>query len=302
MPLHFKPSLFMLLSTFTLSINGLLSKLLTEYFDDALLVLLRLLVPAIIMLLIVMLAKWAVPNKEQWRPLFIRAVFIASCQSCFMLALSRLSLIEAVVLFSTGPLFIPFIERILFSTKLSWLMLPTFTLMVLGVVIQNITVQGISWRWDLLLGLAAGFFNGCSQVALFRASKVDLPVMVINGWSFAFAAMIVMPVLALTQPNYTASLIHMSELSWGVVTLLIMLGFSTASTQFYRSKAYRLVASNSELAPLIYTNLIFAFLFQILFYDTNMTWLQVVGTGLIILASLLNTFGPRYLDYWKLGV
>lgn len=287
MPLHFKPSLFMLLSTFTLSINGLLSKMLTEYFDDALLVLLRLLVPAIIMLLIVMLTKWAVPNKEQWRPLFIRAIFIASCQSCFMLALSRLSLIEAVVLFSTGPLFIPFIERILFSTKLSWLMLPTFTLMVLGVVIQNITVQGISWRWDLLLGLAAGFFNGCSQVALFRASKVDLPVM---------------PVLALTQPNYTASLIHMSKLSWGVVTLLIMLGFSTASTQFYRSKAYRLVASNSELAPLIYTNLIFAFLFQILFYDTNMTWLQVVGTGLIILASLLNTFGPRYLDYWKLGV
>ncbi|WP_259398894.1 MULTISPECIES: hypothetical protein [unclassified Pseudoalteromonas] len=47
-----RPSMFMLLSTFTLALNSLFSKLLTEYFSDAILVMLRLLLPALVMLFI----------------------------------------------------------------------------------------------------------------------------------------------------------------------------------------------------------------------------------------------------------
>ena len=291
-----RPSMFMLLSTFTLALNGLLSKLLTVHFSDAILVMLRLLIPALVMLLLAMASHWVMPNQAAWRAFTLRAIFIASCQSCFMLALSHLSLIEAVVLFSTGPLFIPLLERFFYKTKISWLVMPTLIVMIIGVAMQNLTAQGIIWRWELLIGLAAGIFNGCSQVALFKASKINLPVLVINGWCFAIAALLVLPVMLVftSQYEYQQSMQLLSNIAQGIPLLLLFLGLSTASTQFFRSKAYRLVDSNSELAPLIYTNLIFAMVFQLLFFDTSMSLMQILGTGLIVLATLLNTFAPHY--------
>lgn len=291
-----RPSIFMLLSTFTLALNGLLSKFLTIHFSDAILVMLRLLIPALVMLLLAMASHWVMPNQAAWRAFTLRAIFIASCQSCFMLALSYLSLIEAVVLFSTGPLFIPLLERFFYKTKISRLVMPTLIVMIIGVVMQNLTTQGIIWRWELLIGLAAGVFNGCSQVALFRASKINLPVLVINGWCFAIAALLVLPIMLMftEQYEYQQSVQLLTNIEQGIPLLLLFLGLSTASTQFFRSKAYRLVDSNSELAPLIYTNLIFAMMFQLIFFDTSMSLMQILGTGLIVLATLLNTFSPYY--------
>ncbi|MBE0378102.1 MULTISPECIES: DMT family transporter [Pseudoalteromonas] len=291
-----RPSIFMLLSTFTLALNGLLSKFLTIHFSDAILVMLRLLIPALVMLLLAMASHWVMPNQAAWRAFTLRAIFIASCQSCFMLALSYLSLIEAVVLFSTGPLFIPLLERFFYKTKISRLVMPTLIVMIIGVVMQNLTTQGIIWRWELLIGLAAGVFNGCSQVALFRASKINLPVLVINGWCFAIAALLVLPIMLMftEQYEYQQSVQLLTNIEQGIPLLLLFLGLSTASTQFFRSKAYRLVDSNSELAPLIYTNLIFAMMFQLIFFDTSMSLMQILGTGLIVLATLLNTFAPYY--------
>ncbi len=291
-----RPSMFMLLSTFTLALNGLLSKFLTVHFSDAILVMLRLLLPALVMLIFAACSHWVVPDKAAVRAFTLRAIFIASCQSCFMLALSHLTLIEAVVLFSTGPLFIPLLERFFYKTKISWLVMPTLMLMIIGVAMQNLTAQGITWRWELLIGLAAGFFNGCSQVALFKASKIDLPVLVINGWCFAIASLLVLPVMLMftSQYEYQHSLELLVSFEQGIPLLLVFLGLSTASTQFFRSKAYRLVDSNSELAPLIYTNLIFAMVFQFMFFDTSMSVMQISGTGLIVLATLLNTFAPHY--------
>ena len=297
----FRPSMFMLLSTFTLALNGLLAKLLIIHFSDAVLVMLRLLIPALVMLLLAACSRWVMPNIAAWRAFTLRAIFIASCQSCFMLALSHLSLIEAVVLFSTGPLFIPLLERFFYKTKISRLVMPTLILMIIGVVMQNLTTQGIIWRWELLIGLAAGVFNGCSQVALFRASKINLPVLVINGWCFAIAALLVLPIMLMftDQYEYQQSVQLLTNIEQGIPLLLLFLGLSTASTQFFRSKAYRLVDSNSELAPLIYTNLIFAMLFQLIFFDTSMSLMQILGTGLIVLATLLNTFAPHYFNRVK---
>ncbi|MBB1417728.1 DMT family transporter [Pseudoalteromonas sp. SG44-1] len=296
-----RPSMFMLLSTFTLALNSLFSKLLTEYFSDAILVMLRLLLPALVMLFIAACSRWVMPNQAAWGAFILRAIFIASCQGCFMLALSRLTLIEAVVLFSTGPLFIPLLERYFYKTKISRMVLPTLILMGIGVVMQNLTVQGITWRWELLIGLAAGFFIGCSQVALFRASKINLPILVINGCCFAIAALFVLPVMVIftSQVEYQQSIIMIVNFEQGILLLLLFLGLSTAATQFFRSKAYRLVDSNSQLAPLIYTNLIFAVLFQFLFFSTVMSLMQILGTSLIAFATLLNTFGSYYYQWFK---
>ena len=296
MTLNSRASVFMLLSTFTLALNSFIAKLLTDYFSTSEVVFLRVFLPAIIMLALAAGIKWQLPNKSAWRTFAIRAIFIVLCQNCFLVALNTLTLVEAVILFSTGPLFIPLIERVLFKTKLNWLLLPTMALMFAGVIIQNIHSDGIQWRWSLLIGLGAGVFNACSQITLFRASKINLPMMVINGWSFTLAAIFMVPVLMFSSGEasfYQGFAIDMSDYS--LLLMVALIGFSTAATQFFRGKAYRLASSNSQLAPLIYSNLLFALLFQLIFYDTTLSLSQEIGSALIVLACIINTFAPNWL-------
>lgn len=291
---NLRASVFMLLSTFTLALNSFVAKLLTDYFSTSEVVFLRVFLPAIIMLIIAACIQWQWPSKAAWQTFTIRAIFIVLCQNCFLVALDTLTLVEAVILFSTGPLFIPLIERVLFKAKLNWLLLPTMLLMFAGVIIQNVHTDGIQWRWSLLIGLGAGLFNACSQITLFRASKINLPMMVINGWSFALAALFMVPILIFHTGQwhfYQGFAIDPSN--FNLLSMVALIGLSTSATQLFRGKAYRLASSNSSLAPLIYTNLLFALLFQLIFYDTVLSSAQIIGSTLIVLACLINTFAPN---------
>jgi drug/metabolite transporter (DMT)-like permease len=288
----------MLLSTFTLALSGLIAKLLTDHFNITEIVFLRVFLPAVIMLAFAASLKWQWPSKAAWQTFTIRAVFIVLCQCCFLIALNSLTLVEAVILFSTGPMFIPVIERVLFKTSISWILIPTMTLMFAGVMIQNIQSGAIVWRWSLLLGLGAGIFNACSQISLFSASKIDLPVLIINGWSFAIAALLMVPLLLMSAHDNSSyqSVKLLSSNQNNLVFIVIMMGVASASTQFFRGKAYRIANSNSQLAPLIYANVLFALLFQFLFYDTRLSAAHVMGSSLIVLASIINTVAPHWQD------
>lgn len=291
----------MLISTFTLAMNGFISKILTDYFPTEIMVFLRISLPAVVMLSLAAMIDWRMPTKAAWKTFATRGVFIVCCQACFLVALTKLTLIEAVVLFSTGPLFIPLIERVIFKTRIHWVVLPTFILMFAGMAIQNIQADGFVWRPALLIGLGAGVFNACSQVTLFRASQIKLPVLVINGWCFALASLILLPVvMGLMDGDKAMTTLHsLSNTEHYIPIFIIFLGISTTLTQFFRSKAYRLANSNSEVAPLIYTNLVFALMFQVIFFDTHMTLHQIFGTALIVVATLINTFGRGWLQSWQ---
>mgnify|MGYP003331546308 CR=1 FL=1 len=66
-----------------------------------------------------------------------------------------------------------------------------FASFAIGGFVPSAAIAGVL----LLIGLGAGIFNACSQITLFRASKINLPMMVINGWSFTLAAIFMVPVL-----------------------------------------------------------------------------------------------------------
>ncbi|WP_157097623.1 EamA family transporter [Photobacterium sp. J15] len=81
--------------------------------------------------------------------------------------------------------------------------------------------------------------------------------------------------MALTQAN--------------VLTLLAILAVSIVGTQMFHAKAYKLVNSGSELTPLIFTNLIFAVIWQICFFHENLAVNKIAGITLIVLATLSST-------------
>ncbi|MEZ9291665.1 EamA family transporter [Vibrio lentus] len=301
-----KATAFMLLSTFSLSLSGLMAKYLSVSIPVSLLSFVRFLLPSLFLFLFLMFYKITKPLLDMWKPLVMRAIFMVACQWCFLTSLQTLTLVEGVVLFSTGPLFIPLLEKLMFGTKIH-----TTTVICLVVTFVGVLMMAGDWsqfefgseffRPALLLGLLAGVFNSGSQVSLYRASKTSLTPAELNAWTFLVAAIIVIPMVVFTSVsaapdglksaagNGTLSgLLSFEDLRW-IGLGAFGLALFTINTQIFRSKAYKLADSGSQLAPLIFTNMLFSALWQSLFFDDVFSTQQLIGINLIVVASITNT-------------
>ncbi|WP_454441042.1 DMT family transporter [Vibrio bathopelagicus] len=301
-----KATTFMLLSTFSLSLSGLMAKYLSEMMPISLLSFVRFFLPSLFLFLFLMFYKITKPSLDMWKPLVMRAIFMVACQWCFLTSLQTLTLVEGVVLFSTGPLFIPLLEKLMFGTKIH-----TTTIACLAITFVGVVMMAGDWsqfefgseffRPALLLGLLAGMFNSGSQVSLYRASKTSLTPAELNAWTFLVAAIIVIPMVVFTSvsaapdvlesaaDNGTLSaLLSFDELRW-IGLGAFGLALFTINTQIFRSKAYKLADSGSQLAPLIFTNMLFSALWQSLFFDDVFSTQQLIGINLIVVASITNT-------------
>ncbi len=164
-----KATTFMLLSAFSLSLSGLMAKYLSEMMPISLLSFVRFL-PSLFLFLFLMFTRSAKPSLDMWKPLVMRAIFMVACQWCFLTSLQTLTLVEGVVLFNTGPLFIPLLEKLMFGTKIH-----TTTIACLAITFVGVVMMAGDWsqfefgseffRPALLLGLLAGMFNSGSQVS-----------------------------------------------------------------------------------------------------------------------------------------
>ncbi|MEZ8823986.1 DMT family transporter [Vibrio amylolyticus] len=296
---EYKATILMLLSTLSLSFNGLFAKFLTDEFSLPVLLFLRLFLPAVFMLAVMASIQFTLPNKNLIKPIATRAVCVVGCQLCFLASLSELSLVESVVLFATGPLFIPVLEKLFFNVEVKAVTKLALVATFSGVLLLTIDGSRIVLKPEMLLGLGAGLFNAGSQLSLYRSAKGDMSATAINGWSFLISALLVLPVSVWFGFSQSDRLL-MSDpfVYWPVWMGLLGLVFATISNQIFRAKAYKIATSNSQLAPLIFTNLLFTLLWQLVFFDTQLTAEKVAGVALIVGASLMQTFAPKLTKSW----
>lgn len=294
MPNQLYPILFMLSSTFSLSLTGLFSKFLSQHLDTSLFSFLRFSVPALFIMILLVGQKWTLPNKQEAVAIWGRALCIAVCQVCFIYSLQHLSLVESVVLFSTGPLFIPLLEKLIFSVALSRINLVGLIVTFAGVVMLAGDVSGIEFRPELLIGLVAGLFNAGSQLSLYRISQSKLGAWAINFWTFLFATVLIAPLVAISAAQQQA-LYDLGDVSmWVLIATMAVLAILIINTQVFRSKAYKLAESGSQLAPLIFTNLIFTAMWQLMFFDESYNPFQMLGLALIIGANVCCVIIPKW--------
>ena len=289
---------YMLISTFSMSLTGLLAKKLTGIMSIELLTFLRFIIPALLLFSIVATSKLSFPPRSLLKPIIIRALCIAGCQLCFLISLDTLSLVESAVLFATGPLFIAVLEKLIFKVKIKietkFGLVATF----IGVLMLAGDVSGIQIKPELLIGLAAGLFNAGSQVSLFRASKGDITPVALNGWTFLFAALSILPIMFFSGlSELDREFLFQPTEQFLVWVCILTLSMFIVANQIFRSKAYKLAESNSQLAPLIFTNLLFTTIWQFLFFDESFSNYQVVGITLIIIAALMNSFAAKLLKH-----
>ncbi|MDF4307344.1 DMT family transporter [Vibrio parahaemolyticus] len=283
-----KPIVFMLMSTLSLSVTGLLAKQLSEALSVTMFSFLRFFLPAVILLLVLIPKGIKLPKSTELKPTLLRALCIGLSQLCFIASLQTLTLVESVVLFATGPLFMPVIEKLVWHGKTRASTVFGIVMAFSGVVLLAGTEGEFTLRYDLLLGLAGGLFNSGSQLTLYKVSKSNMSPLEINFWAFSFAALFILP-LALINDGSGLLGAHSFSLSVepSVLWLLVM-SMLIINTQVFRAKAYQLASSGSQLAPLIFTNLLFTAVWQSLFFADVMSRTQIAGMGLIVLATVLN--------------
>ncbi|MFA0087225.1 DMT family transporter [Vibrio sp. 10N.261.51.F12] len=291
---------FMLSSTLSLSITGVLAKYLSMELSSGNLTLLRFLVPAILLFVFLSFTSLRLPPKSMWRLLAFRALSIAACQLCFIYALTALSLVESVVLFGTGPLFIALFEKLFFRVHLSGMTIVSLLLTSVGVLLLAGEVGGLNFKPEILIGLLSGVFNAGSQLSLHKASKGSMSGIENNAWTFLFAGIGLVPVLLFIEPTTLSHLWHSSTANWGVIIMLLLMAVMVINTQTSRYKAYQLATTNSQVAPLIYTNLVFTALWQFTLFDVVFSASQLIGLLLIVIANLLSAMLPRWMGKRKI--
>ncbi|MBE4243788.1 DMT family transporter [Vibrio parahaemolyticus] len=283
-----KPIVFMLMSTLSLSVTGLLAKQLSEALSVTMFSFLRFFLPALILLLVLIPKGIKLPKSTELKPTLLRALCIGLSQLCFIASLQTLTLVESVVLFATGPLFMPVIEKLVWHGKIRASTVFGIVMAFSGMVLLAGTEGEFTLRYDLLLGLAGGLFNSGSQLTLYKVSKSNMSPLEINFWAFSFAALFILP---LARINDGSGLLGAHSFSLSVepsVLWLLVMSMLIINTQVFRAKAYQLASSGSQLAPLIFTNLLFTAVWQSLFFADVMSRTQIAGMGLIVLATVLN--------------
>lgn len=282
------PFWLMILSTLCLSLSGFVAKFLEEVVPINFLLIARLIIPAMIMLFAALVwVKASFPALREVLVISRRSIFIALTQFCFFSALMNLSLIELAVLFSTGPLFIPVLERVFYGVKLSLPIILTLIVSFTGLIIQSGISEGVDFQWGMVLGLFAGFFNACSQVSMYRASKIKAHALMINGISFFFAAIFVLPV-SFTMLDSNLSIETVSLLPYAI--LIAVMGGLSVGTQLFRTSAYRKAMSTAELAPIFYLNILISALMQVLFFEETFTHYQILGMSLIVVSFVAYSY------------
>ncbi|MFZ3419494.1 DMT family transporter [Vibrio harveyi] len=297
-----KPVIFMLMSTLSLSVTGLLAKQLSDDLSVTMFSFLRFFTPALILLVMLRFKNLTLPTAGTIKPIVLRALFIAMCQLCFIASLQTLTLVEGVVLFATGPLFMPIVEKLFMPIVEKLFMrgqirMSTIVALVMafsGVILLAGADGEFTWRIDLLLGLAGGLFNSGSQLTLCKASKSGLSPLEINFWTFGTAALLILPLVFVNDASMLVNSLSISTFETPNTALVFLMSLLIINTQVFRSKAYQLASSGSQLAPLIFTNLLFTAVWQWTFFDDQMSHSQVAGVSLIVLATVLNTCWVRF--------
>ncbi|WP_087024554.1 DMT family transporter [Thaumasiovibrio subtropicus] len=279
---------YMLLSTFSLSVTSVVIKLLGEVLSSDVLNAARFLFPSLILVPLFFARRARFPTSRQWPFILLRGVSLMLSQVCFLYAITHLSFFEAVVLFSTGPLFMAIFDMLLFRAKLSVMTISAILCAFIGVMIQaGGSGQGFAFSIATLIGLGAGLFNSASQLVMHGMVNNRLGPLSLNAWSLFIALLCALPFVNIANVDAVIVL-----LDWQVTGLLFLMGFTISMTQFNRSKAYQLATSSSLLSPLIFTNLIFAFFWQQVLFDEPMEKQKALGLSVVVVACLMRSMEP----------
>lgn len=260
---------------------SLFSKLGSEYISVPVTLFLRFAMPLLIVFpgafkLKVHLFAWST-----LKYLLLRSFLVFMTQICFVYYLSQGSLLNGVLLMSTGPLFMPLLARIFIKKEIKRRTVLCLLIGFTGVACILKPTNGLI-DWHALVGLFSGFFLATTQLALHKVTRLAT-VMQQLFLIFVFSALVAFCFMLFFPTSYDL-IYQITE----PAVLLIFIGFAISSVcnQVLRSLAYRFVHNPATVAPFMYFSLVFAMILQWLVFNQLPDFLSIVGAVLVVLAGL----------------
>ncbi len=214
---------------------------------------------------------------------FLRAFFVLAAQYSFYYYIQRSTLMNGMVLLSLGPLFIPFIERVVTGATIGK---STWAGLIVSFVGMICVLQPDAGIFSLLslIGLLSGFCQGCSQVVFGMSSK-DERVYLGTWYMFALCLPIsLIPYLFMETPrveNQTANLT--------VIFIVVGMAVATVLNQLARAIAYQ-HGTPSKLATFLYFSILLGGVLDWLFFHNTPNLLSLIGAALVILGGVLKIY------------
>lgn len=201
---------------------------------------------------------------------------------CYFCAIEYSSLGVAAVLLYTSPVFVTVLSAVFFRERITWIKLTALVLTLLGsILVAGILGQasdGIS-LYGILLGVGSGL--GYALYSIFgRIALTKYAPITVTTYTFLFAALCALPLSGLHHALFLFSLPSVWGNSLGMGILCCALPFllyTKGLDQVETGKA----AIMATLEPAVATAI------GILFYGETLSWLKILGIGLIFLSIVL---------------
>jgi S-adenosylmethionine uptake transporter len=222
---------------------------------------------------------------EMWRAHGLRGFVIAICAMTFFWALSVLPLAEAVTLSFIYPLLAPFVAWVVLKERVRASSVICAAVGFIGVIVamQGAPSEAEAPQHDLgvIAVLVSAFFFSIAMVLLRERAQKDGAAIVGLMTSFVPGVILVAPTIAFATPPLLTD--------W---PFFLLMGVLAAGFMYLMAQAYAR-AEAQQLAPIHYTELIYASVIGfVIFHETPRIEIYM-GATLIIAACLWAAYDER---------
>jgi len=206
--------------------------------------------------------------------LFVRALGGLGTFLFIFIAVKYLSVADSTVLLNTSPFMIPFLLLLLFRSPINHKLWLPIALGFIGTVIILHPSSDI-FQWHALLPLISAVSMAITYIALRKLHVHGEPMLRILFYLFLFASLVMLPFGLYVWVPPTPH-------QW-LMLLTVMTTNFISQTTFTFSLRY---GPAQTLAPLCYTSVVFAMLFDYLIWHTLPSWLSLGGSLLVICGGI----------------
>lgn len=212
---------------------------------------------------------------NNYKLLSMRVIFGLISMTLFFITIQRIPFGASLTLRYLAPLFAFILSFVFLKEKIKSIQWLFFIMALIGVLL----LKGFDSRIDnlsLWLSILGAFFAGCVYVTIRKIGDTEHPLVIVNHFMVTAAILSgIFMVGTWTTPD-------IYELG-----LLLVIGTSGYIGQRYMTESFQLEETNI-VAPLKYTELIYAFLIGYLFFNESYDLLTCSGLVLLFLSFLLN--------------
>lgn len=230
-------------------------------------------------------------SAEMWRAHGVRGFLIAACAVTFFWALSVLPLAEAVTLSFIYPLLAPFVASLLLKERIRVSSLIGAVVGFAGVIVamQGAPSEAESPQHDLGVAavlVSAAFFSFAMVLLRERAQKDGAPIVGLMT-SLIPGVILLAPTIIFATPPVLET--------W---PFFLLMGALAAAFMYLMARAYA-AAEAQQLAPIHYTELIWATAIGYLVFQETPRIEIYLGAALIIAACLFAAYDERRIALTK---